>query len=140
MNGWWFAAACVGLYLLLWAFMARKSKLRALALAARRPNPNRQEFVTLLAGDCDADVAAFLWDELADNRTPDLTPHPDDDYLGDLSVDPDEQGDWVKAFCDAHRLRIEDWPDWPDGQATTVREFARWLSDGRRSLTGAIAA
>lgn len=132
MSGWWFAAACLGLYLLLWAFMAWKGKQQAVVLAARRPNPAREEFVALLADDCEPDVADFLWGALAAYWKPGLAPHPDDDYLRDLPIDPAEQEDWVRDFCDLYGLRAEDWPDWPEDQDTTVRNFARWLSEGRQ--------
>lgn len=134
MSGWWFAAICLGLYLLLRTYMARQRKKRVMALAAWRRNPTQEEFIALLAGDCEADVAAFLWDELVDSWRPEATPHPDDDYLNDVPIDPDEQGDWLRDFCDRHGLREEDFPAWPAGQLTTVRKFGRWLSEGRRSL------
>lgn len=134
MNGWWFAVACLGLYLLLWAYMAWDRKRQVTALAARRHNPTQAEFMELLAGDCEADVAAFLWDKLADSWQPEATPHPDDDYLKDVPIDPEEQGDWLDAFCTVHCLSADDWPEWPAEEATTVRNFARWLSEGRRLL------
>ncbi len=139
MSGWWFAAICLGLYLLLWAHMAWDRKRRVTALAARRHNPTRDEFIALLAGDCEADVADFLWKQLADSWLPQATPHPDDNYLEDVPIDPEEQCDWLDAFCAAHHLSADDFPDWRNGEVTTVRNFARWLSDGHRSLAHAVA-
>lgn len=139
MSGWWFAAICLGLFLLLWAYMAQKWKRQASGLAARRGNPTRDEFVVLLTDDCEPDVAAFLWGALAVYWKPGLTPHPDDDYLNDLPIDPEEQEDWVRDFCGLNGLRAADWPDWPESRDSTVRNFARWLSEGRRLMTRAAA-
>lgn len=117
--------------------MAQKWKRRAVALAGRRPSPDRESFVKLLEGDSDRDVAEFVWTIFAEeysHKGVDLTPHPDDDYLKDMPIDPENQNDWFGDFCEAFLLSYDDFPDWPDGAATTIRNFARWLSDGRRAL------
>ncbi|MBL0916119.1 MAG: hypothetical protein IBJ13_11590 [Sphingopyxis sp.] len=140
MNGWWFAAGCVVLYLLLWGFMAQRWKQQAAALAGRRQSPDREGFLKLLGNDSDRDVAEFVWaifEEEYSYKGVDLTPHPDDDYLKDMPIDPENQNDWFDDFCKAFYLRSDDFPDWPKGEATTIRNFARWLSDGRRSLARA---
>ena len=137
MNGWWFAAGCVGLYLLLWVFMARKWKIQALALVERRPNPGREEFLATLAADCEPDIAEFVWTIFTEEYSQwgvELTPHPDDDYLEDMPIDPENQSDWFDDFCVAFAVSYDDFPDWPQGATTTVRNYARWLSDGRRLL------
>ncbi len=137
MNGWWFAAGCVGLYLLLWAFTSRKWKRQAIALAARRPSPDRNDFIELLSDDCEGDVAEFVWTIFTEEYSHwgvELTPHPDDDYLEDMPIDPENQSDWFDDFCVAFAVSYDDFPDWPQGATTTVRNYARWLSDGRRLL------
>lgn len=136
MSGWWFAAGCVGLFLLLWAFMSRKWKRQALSLAGRRPNPNREQFIALLASDCDTDVAVHLWDELKPYWEP-ATPHPDDDFLTDLSIDEEEPQDWLERFCQQYHHDWRAWPEWEKGRPTTVRNFAIWLCEGRRHAESA---
>jgi hypothetical protein len=42
----------------------RKFNRMKRALALRRPNPMREEFVALLAPDCEADIAELMWEEL----------------------------------------------------------------------------
>lgn len=135
MSGWWFAAGCFGLCLLLWALMAQQWKRQALLLAARRPNPTREQFIALVAADSDADVAAHLWDELLPYWKP-ATPHPDDDFLIDLSIDEEEPQDWLERFCKQHRHDWRAWPEWEMDRPTTVRNFAIWLSEGRRQAEG----
>lgn len=137
MNGWWFAAGCVGLYLLLGVFTFRKWKRQAITLAERRPNPDQEDFIALLGNGCERDIAEFAWKIFAEEYSysgVELTPHPDDDYLEDIPIDPENQNDWFDEFCDAFELNGEDFPSWPKDTATTVRNYARWLSDGRRSL------
>ena len=142
MSGWWFAAGCFGLYLLFCIYAARRDKRQVIAFAGSRVSPNREQFVELLAADCDADVADFLWEKLAEDYSCwdlELTPHPDDNYLEDMPIDPEHQGDWLDGFCAANDVRAKDFPPWTEGQETTVRNFARWLSSGRRSLVDAAA-
>ena len=137
MSGWWFAAISLGLFLLLWGVMDWRWKRRAVALALSRTNVGREQFTDLLASDCEADIADFLWDVLAPEWAywnSGLTPHPDDDYLAALPIDPDEQEDWVRDFCDLNGLQARDWPDWPENRNSTVRNLARWLSEGRQLL------
>ena len=136
MSGWWFAAGCVGLFLTLWAFASRRWKRQALILKARRPNPTHEQFIALLVEDCDHDIAEFVWRIFTEDYSGwgvELTPHPDDDYLRDLPIDPENQGDWLDEFHESFALSHGNFPRWPDGAQTTVRKFARWLSDGRRS-------
>ena len=143
MNGWWFAASCVGLYLLLWAFTARKWKRQAVALAVRRENVGREQFLAMLAGDCERDVAEFLWDELLSEWSywqDGLTPHPDDDFLKDLPIDDEEPQDWLEHYCDGRGLEWRRWTNWDQSQPTTVRNFARWLSNGPASPVADVAA
>jgi len=85
----------------------------------------------MLSADCEADVAEFLWEQLAVYWNP-ITPHPDDDFLIDLSIDHDEPEDWLRGFCKANGILTKDVELWPKSQPTTVRKFARWLSTERR--------
>ena len=87
--------------------------------------------------DCEQDVAGFLWDELQVYFRPNLTPHPDDDFLKDLPIDRDEPNDWLSGFAKRHGLRARDWDEWPKDQSSTIRNFARWLSTNRSRLKGA---
>ena len=142
MTGWWFAAGCVGLYLLFAISYARSNKRKVAAFAATRASPGHEDFVALLAVDCEPDIAEFVWTIFTGEYSDwgvELTPHPDDDYLEDMPIDPDNQEDWLNDFCDAHDLRPKGVLHWPEVQATTIRNFARWLSDLRRSM-GRVAA
>jgi hypothetical protein len=142
LSGWGFAAICFGLYVLLTLFNARSNQRQVAVLAASRASPGREEFIKLLRGDCDRDVAEFAWKIFAEEYSDwgvELTPHPDDNYLRDMPIDPENQSDWFNDFCDDFALSYRDFPDWPEGEATTVRNFARWLSDGSRSLGRAAA-
>ncbi len=131
MNGWWFAAGCVGLLLLLCAAMARRWRSETVRLAASRPNLSEGEFLSAIAEIADRDIAEYLWEELADYWSP-ATPHPDDDFLNSLSIDPDEPQDWLERFCQKHGYDWRAWPIWAEGRSTTVRSFAVWLAEGRR--------
>lgn len=112
----------------------RSHRKQIAALAGRRDSPSNEEFIVLLAADCEKDVAQFLWNELLDYWRP-LTPHPDDDILADLSIDDDEPNDWLSHFVKLHGLRKQDIQEWPKERAPTVRNFARWLSSERHRLT-----
>lgn len=131
MSGWWFAAGCVGLFLLLWVVTERRWRSDATKLAAARPNPSKGEFLSAVTDVADPDIAQYLWDELADYWSP-ATPHPDDDFLNSLSIDPDEPQDWLERFCQQRGYDWRAWPMWEEGRPTTVRSFARWLAEGRR--------
>ena len=49
----------------------------------------------------------------------------------DLPIDPDEPAmDWMPEFAARHGVNAKHWPQWPDAQETTVRNFARWLDAG----------
>lgn len=142
MNGWWFAAGCFGLFLIYSLIVSRRNKRQVAAFAATRASPDREVFVALLSGDCEPDIAEFVWTIFIEEYSywgVEITPHPDDDYLGDMPIDPENQQDWVGDFCDSEKLRPKDFPHWPEGQKTTVRNFARWLSEARQSMMQAAA-
>lgn len=80
----------------------------------------------MMRGDVDEDVAAWMWDRLQVYYRP-LTPYPDDRLVDDARIDMD----WIPEFAKATGLDHKKWPDWPDGWALTVRNFARFLQLGR---------
>jgi hypothetical protein len=131
VSGWWFAAGCVGLFLLFWTVMARRWRSDAARLAASRPNLGEDGFRSAIAGIADPDIARYLWEELAVYWSP-ATPHPDDDFLNNLPIDPDEPQDWLERFCQQRGYDWRVWPEWDEGRPTTVRSFALWLAEGRR--------
>ena len=115
----WLAVGCV---------VHRKAHQR---LAARRPNPTREEFLALMGQDVDPDIAEWMWDQLQVYYNP-LTPHPDDHLLKDACIDDgDVTMDWLPEFAKAQGLPWKQWPDWPQEWELTVRNFARWLQLGR---------
>lgn len=134
MNGWIAAGvigACSAAYV---TISVRKWRRMAAALAQQRDNPTREQFVIMLDRDADAQTAEWLWRELQVYWGASLTPHPDDDFLRDLPIDHDEPNDWVERYCRHFDLPYKDVAQWPDADATTVRNLARWLSSERVRL------
>lgn len=106
----------------------RQSHLR---LAARRPNPTKEQFFELMAPDCSPGVAEFLWGKASYYVEPRLTPHPDDDLINDLKIDDDDIGmDWPRDWAELQGFHESNLPDWPEGWPATVRNFGRWLDMG----------
>ena len=108
-------------------------------LSARRPNPTRGEFLAMLRGDVDEDIAAWMWQQALLYYRP-LTPHPDDHLLADARIDSDDiDMDWVPDFLSAfdmdRKLWPKRWPEWPADWEPTVRNFARFLQLGRDRLS-----
>jgi uncharacterized protein YneF (UPF0154 family) len=125
----WLAAG-LSVWLILGFYFHRKAHRR---LAEKRPNPTREEFLALMAGDVDHDIAEWMWENLAVYYTP-LAPHPDDHLLEDACIDDgDVSLDWLPAFAESQGLAWKQWPEWPKGWDLTVRNFARWLQLGRAS-------
>jgi hypothetical protein len=122
--------ACVALAVwMAWSF--RSIRMAHRRLAEKRPSPDREQFLAMMRDDVDEDVAAWMWDELQVYYRP-LTPHPDDQLIDDVKIDDDDIGlDWLPAFAKAQGLDHRSWPDWPEGWALTVRNFARFLQLGR---------
>lgn len=101
-------------------------------VTARRPNPTEAEFLAMMAPDCSAQAAQFMWDQLLPYVTPRLTPHPDDLLIDDLRIDDgDISMDWPVDWAEREGLAESDLPYWPNGWPLTVRNFARWLDLGR---------
>jgi len=99
-------------------------------LAAKRPSPTRQQFLELMRGDVDIDIAEWMWDNLQVYYTP-LAPHPEDHLLKDACIDDgDVSMDWLPSFAEPRGLQWKQWADWPEEWDLTVRNFARWLQLG----------
>jgi hypothetical protein len=122
--------AIVGMFSAIYFIGERKHRRMARALLQRRPNPTKSEFISLLAPICDAVVADFLWEELLPYFKPILTPHPDDDMVADLPIDPEEPADLTAAFCDRFNIDESNYAHWPEGKSATVRNIACWLASG----------
>lgn len=74
------------------------------------------------------DVAAFVWDVLQAYYRPELTPHPDDDLMDDLLIDPEEPEDWVLEYCRRSDISSQYLPEWPEDHRVTPRNLGRYLS------------
>lgn len=132
----WLIAGCVAAIGIGWLWIAAKRAYERVAalLLARRPNPSREEFIAMLAGDVSAETAGWFWQTLQVYYQPLLTPHPDDDLMRDLRIDPDEPDDWVRDFCRLHGLKERELGLWPDGLAVTPRNLLHWLECERSKL------
>lgn len=112
------------------AYSAWKHRRQLRKLVAKRPDPTHDEFVAMLAGSVDLEIAEWMWDTLTIYYRP-HTPHPDDDLINDALIDSDDiTMDWLPAFAKSRGLRWKDWADWPDGWEVTARNYARWLQMG----------
>ena len=84
--------------------------------------------------DVSRETAVWMWDTVRFYTEPDLTPHPDDDMIGDLMIDDDDIGmDWLPEFAKGRGANWKLWPDWPKGQVASVRQFAQWLEQGLKA-------
>jgi hypothetical protein len=90
----------------------------------------------MLAGDVDADSAAWFWDELQVYYRPLLSPHPDDDLVNDMPIDPDEPEDWARDYCRLSGIALRQVRNWPEGRPVTPRNFLCWLHAERQRLRG----
>jgi hypothetical protein len=125
-----FVAVGLGGWLGLGFLLHRRGRKR---LAAKRPNPTRDQFIAMLVADVDADIAAWLWDQALPYYDP-LTPHPDDHLLDDAMIDDDDIAmDWCRDFTEVMVLDEKSFPEWPDGWTLTVRNYARWLQLARQA-------
>lgn len=123
-----FVVAGLTIWLAVGFVMHRRGRKR---LAAKRPNPTRQEFLEMLAGSISEDTANWLWDQAESYYQP-LTPHPDDRLSEDAMIDEDDWSmDWPKAFAELHGFSDKAYPDWPKDWAATVRNLGKWLDMGK---------
>jgi hypothetical protein len=133
---WLAATPFLIVVLLVWlAWGSRSIRKAHRHLAEKRPNPTRDEFLSMMRVDVDEDVSAWLWDQLQVYYRP-LTPHPDDHLIEEARIDDDDIGtDWMRDFAKAAGLdHGKAWPDWPAEWELTVRNFARFLQLGRDQL------
>jgi hypothetical protein len=133
------AALALGLWIaivfgVLFVAGRRKWNRKARALAMRRPNPTRDEFVDLLREVAEPDAAEWLWNELLPYFEPTMSPHPDDDLIKDLPIDPDEPEDWVRDYCKRYGLTMRLLGKWPGGRSVTPRTLLEWLEGERRRI------
>lgn len=97
-------------------------------LATTRPSPSKNEFLSAMQRDCSPEAAEFIWEMATEYLPPILTPHPDDDLVDDLKVDPEDACiDWADEWAELHGFHKSNVPDWPEGWPATVRNFGRWL-------------
>lgn len=131
MPGWLLPAAVAGLVVLGVAAVAYRNTWRMVQRTkSRRPNPSRTEFVAMLSHDVRPRTAEFLWEQMA-FLLPTVAPHPNDHLWNDLPIDESEpMTDWLAAFAERHDVDAQDWPAWPAGSPSTVRNYARWLESG----------
>lgn len=100
-------------------------------VAARRSNPTRGQFLTLMEPDCSPEVSEFLWEKVLNYIEPRLTPHPDDDLIKDLKIDDDDVGmDWPGEWAELRGFHESNFPEWPRDWPVTVRNYGRWLDLG----------
>ncbi|GGD61290.1 hypothetical protein [Croceicoccus mobilis] len=129
MIAWVFAGVCLIFYLGgAWFFGSRARGRKVAELLGRRANPTRDEFVAMMTVNARPDVAAFLWDALQLYYRPELTPHPDDDLVGDLLIDPDEPEDWVMDYCHRFAISAQELPKWGEEHRVTPRNLGRYLA------------
>jgi hypothetical protein len=131
MPGWVAPAAFAALVVLVLFLVAYRNTWRMVQRTkARRPNPSRAEFVSLLSRDVRPETAEFLWEQMT-YLLPTIAPHPDDHLWNELPIDEEEpMHDWWTEFARQHGVDAEDWPDWPAGSPCTIRNYARWLECG----------
>jgi len=135
LNDGWIAAGVIGACSAAYVTISvRKWRRMAAALSQQRDNPTREQFTIMLERDADPETAAWLWDELQVCRGAAKSPHPGHDFLRDLPIDHDEPNFWVERYCHHFDLPHKAVAGWPDGEPTTVRNLARWLSSERLRL------
>lgn len=126
-----FVAAVFAAWLVAGFWLLRSAHRR---VAARRPNPTEAEFLAVMERACSPEAARFVWAQALPYVAPQLTPHPDDDLLKDLSIDDDELGmDWPREWAAHSGTAERDLPHWPEGWAPTVLNYDRWLDMARRA-------
>ncbi len=135
MAGWpdWVIAVPFAVILLIIiVFIGHRNTQRQIAQTlTRRANPSREEFLALMAEDTSPAAAEFLWETTLFYLAPRLTPHPDDDLVGDLPIDDEDWSmDWPVDFAKRHGFSDKVYPDWPEGWPATLRNYGKWLDMG----------
>jgi hypothetical protein len=130
MTGFVFAGLAIWLTL---GFVLHGRAMRR--LAAKRPNPTRQDFLEMMSESVEEDSASWLWDQAQPYYQP-HTPHPDDHLSEDAMIDDgDWSMDWPREFADSHGFSEKAYPDWPQDWLPTIRNFGRWLDMGKAAGT-----
>lgn len=132
MPDWIAPTGFVAICLAIWIAIASRNTAKQInATLERRPNPTREQFRDMLAGDVSPEASEFLWNTAILYLRPRLTPHPDDRLDRDLPIDDgDWSMDWPRDFAREKGFDEKLYPDWPDGWPITLRNFGRWLDMG----------
>lgn len=131
MPEWLLPTLFVTGFLAILFFVASRNTRRGIeSVLARRPNPNRTQFLELMLVDVSEQAAQFLWDKCSEQLkhfSPAITSHPDD-LLTELPLDEEEfQEDWSAEWTALNGMGESDLPEWPEAWPVTVRNFGRWL-------------
>ncbi|WP_336978991.1 hypothetical protein [Altererythrobacter fulvus] len=109
----------------------RNTRKQAARTLSRRTNPNRDQFLLLMAPDVSRITAEFLWESASFYLEPRLAPHPEDDLVRDLPIDGDDWSmDWPAEFARRRGFDEKDLPAWPEGWPVTLRNYGKWLDMG----------
>lgn len=94
----------------------------------RRSNPTHEEYLALMLPEVSCEASEFLWETASCYLKPKLAPHPDDDLMKDLPIDPDDVSlDWPREFAHQQGFAVRELADWPPGWPVTLRNFGKWL-------------
>lgn len=128
MPEWLFATLFVGLAALVVGMIASRKTARQIAhTAASRPNPTKEEFLSMMAPDVTRETALFLWDTAIEYLEPSLTPHPDDDLARLPILDDDWSIDWPADYARLNEFHESNLAEWPEGWPPTLRNLGKWL-------------
>ena len=128
MPEWLFATLFVGIAALVVGTIAWRNTARQIArTAARRPNPTKDEFLSMMAPDVTRETALFLWDTAIGYLEPSLTPHPDDDLTKLPILDDDWSIDWPGDYACLNGFHESNLAEWPEGWPPTLRNLGKWL-------------
>ncbi|MFN3458942.1 MAG: hypothetical protein ACK4Z8_15310 [Novosphingobium sp.] len=136
VGAWLFAGGVLAVWLGGGYLVGKRNYRRAVqTLRARRADPSREAFTASLSPEVRAATAEWFWQQLQAYYQPDLSPHPDDDLIRDMPIDPEEPEDWVRDYCRANGLKERNLEPWPEGMAVTPRNLLGWLENERRRLS-----
>lgn len=132
LPDWFVATIFVGTFLItLFAAAWRNTKRQIMRTLAKRPNPTRAEFVSMMASSVSMEASEFLWDSAIpclELNAPLLSPHPDDDLVQDLPIDDEDWSmEWPVLWAEQQGFHESNLPAWPEGWPATIRNYGRWL-------------
>lgn len=128
MPEWLLATLFVGIAALVVGTIAWRSTARQIArTAASRPNPTKEEYLSMMAPDVTGETAVFLWDTAIGYLEPSLTPHPDDDLAKLPIFDDDWSIDWPADYARLNGFHESNLAEWPEGWKPTLRNLGKWL-------------